>query len=266
LAVSAWWIVLSNESRELAQRNLVVSLEKLRDAQGELANTERLATIGQITATVSHELRNPLGALTTSVAVLKRSEGKAGPGWQGELDRIQRNVERCARIIEDLLQFSRRPHPDMAPLAIDSWIELHCAELRELSPVPVELDLRSGRVIQADGERLRQALVNLVQNAMQAIGEQPSREGKVVLSTENRGNVVCLSVTDNGIGMTEEIRARVFEPLFSTKTFGVGLGMAHVARIIQRHSGTITVTSEPGEGSRVEVKLPASDLEDAANG
>lgn len=266
LAVSAWWIVLSNESRELAQRNLVVSLEKLRDAQGELANTERLATIGQITATVSHELRNPLGALTTSVAVLKRSEGKAGPGWQGELDRIQRNVERCARIIEDLLQFSRRPHPDMAPLAIDSWIELHCAELRELSPVPVELDLRSGRVIQADGERLRQALVNLVQNAMQAIGEQPSREGKVVLSTENRGTVVCLSVTDNGIGMTEEIRARVFEPLFSTKTFGVGLGMAHVARIIQRHSGTITVTSEPGEGSRVEVKLPASDLEDAANG
>ena len=266
LAISAWWIVLSNESRELAQRNLVASLEKLNDAQGELAKAERLATIGQITATVSHELRNPLGALTTSVAILKRSQGMGGgSGWRREVDRIQSNVERCARIIEDLLQFSRRPHPNMAPLAIDSWVELNSAELKELSSVPIEFDLRSGRFIQADGERLRQALVNLVQNSMQAIDERPSREGKIVLSTENVGDVVCLSVTDNGIGMTQDICARVFEPLFSTKTFGVGLGMAHVARIIERHSGTITITSQPGEGSRVDIRLPVSDMEDSVN-
>ncbi len=266
LAVSAWWIVLSNESRELAQRNLIASLERLRDAQGELAKAERLATIGQVTATVSHELRNPLGSLMNSVAVLRRSYGKEGPGWQNELDRVQRNVERCARIIEELLHFSRRPHPNMAPLAIDSWLELHAGELRELSPVPIEFDLRSGRFIQADGERLRQALVNLVQNAMQAIGERRSDNGKVVLSTENIGDVVRLTVTDNGVGMTEEVRSRVFEPLFSTKTFGVGLGMAHVARIIERHSGTITITSQLGEGSQVEVRLPVSDVEGTGNG
>ena len=153
----------------------------------------------------------------------------------------------------------------MAPLAIDSWVELNSAELKELSSVPIEFDLRSGRFIQADGERLRQALVNLVQNSMQAIDERPSREGKIVLSTENVGDVVCLSVTDNGIGMTQDICARVFEPLFSTKTFGVGLGMAHVARIIERHSGTITITSQPGEGSRVDIRLPVSDMEDSVN-
>jgi len=267
LAVGAWWIVLSNESRELAQRNLVASLEKLRDAQGELARTERLATIGQITATVSHELRNPLGSLMASVAVLKRTPPDTSPGVRGELDRIQRNIERCARIIEDLLQFSRRPRMALAPLAIDSWIEQNAADLRALSDVSLDLDLRSGRFIQADGERLRQALVNLVQNAMQAAAEQhPAGEGKVLLSTENVGDVVRLSVIDNGVGMTEEVRARVFEPLFSTKTFGVGLGMAHVARIVERHAGTIVISSQPGKGSNVEVRLPAREMEGADNG
>lgn len=268
LAISAWWIVLSNESRELAQRNLVGSLEKLHQTREELTRSERLAAIGQLTATVSHELRNPLGTLMSSVAVLKRTGRLDGEDAQGELDRIQRNVRRCVRIIEDLLEFSRRPNVTMVPLALDAWIIEHAADLRSLSSVDLELELECDRMIEADGERLRQVLVNVVQNAMQAIQERtpPALTGKVVVATACEGDSVRITVTDNGVGMNEEVRARLFEPLFSTKAFGLGLGLALVQRIVERHGGSVAIASEPGIGTRVDIRLPAatSELADVA--
>ena len=111
LCIGAWWIVLSHESRELAERDLVASLERLRETQAELARNERLAAIGQITATVSHELRNPLGTLVTSLDILNRSLPAQGGPVREEMQRIRRNVWRCVHIIEDLLEYSRRKKP-----------------------------------------------------------------------------------------------------------------------------------------------------------
>lgn len=261
LAISAWWIVLSNESRELAHRDLVRSLEKLHATQDELARTERLAAIGQLTATVSHELRNPLGTLMSSVAILKRA-GHLDATAQDELERIQRNVRRCVRIIEDLLEFSRRPNVAMVPLALDAWLAEHAGELAALAPVKLEMRLGCDRVIEADGERLRQVLVNLVQNGMQAVQERtPRGDGRVVVSTAASEDEVVLSVRDDGVGMSEEVRARLFEPLFSTKPFGLGLGLALVRRIVERHGGTVSIASQPGMGSTVEIRLPVAKLE-----
>lgn len=268
LAISAWWIVLGNESRELAQRNLVGSLEKLHETREELTRSERLAAIGQLTATVSHELRNPLGTLMTSVAVLQRTGKLDGNPEQDELDRIQRNVRRCVRIIEDLLEFSRRPNVTMVPLALDAWIVEQAADLRALSAVDLALELGCDRMIEADGERLRQVLVNVVQNAMQAIMERSSARpaGRVVISTACQGDTVRITVKDNGVGMSEEVKARLFEPLFSTKPFGLGLGLALVRRIVERHGGSVSVVSWPEEGTSVDIRLPAgpSELADAA--
>ncbi|ADH88497.1 integral membrane sensor signal transduction histidine kinase [Ancylobacter novellus DSM 506] len=260
LAISAWWIVLSNESRELAQRNLVSSLEKLHATRAELTRTERLAAIGQLTATVSHELRNPLGTLMSSVAVLKRTGKFDSHDVHDEIDRIQRNVRRCVRIIEDLLEFSRRPNVSMVPLALDAWIIEHLTDLKSLSPVHLELHLGCDRMIEADGERLRQVLVNVVQNAMQAVQECPSaaRPGKVTIATACEDDRVCITVSDNGIGMSEEVQARLFEPLFSTKPFGLGLGLALVRRIVERHGGSVRITSVEQEGTCVEIRLPAA--------
>jgi signal transduction histidine kinase/purine-cytosine permease-like protein len=257
LAVGAWWIVLAHESRELAERDLVTSLERLREAQHELAQKERLAAIGQITATVSHELRNPMGTLVSSVEVLRRSLGQPSPQAQGELERIQRTVWRCVRIIDDLLEFSRRREPSLAPLAIDGWIAQQLAEQRGLGSVRLRLDLAAGVVVLADADRLWQALSNLLQNAAQAIEVQaPAAGGEVAVATRIEGDMLALSVADNGCGMTEAVRARMFEPLFSTKAFGVGLGMPLVKRIVAQHGGAVEVASEPGRGATVTIRLP----------
>ncbi|MEK0084423.1 ATP-binding protein [Benzoatithermus flavus] len=257
LAVGAWWIVLAHESRELAERDLVTSLERLREAQHELARKERLAAIGEITATVSHELRNPMGTLVSSVEVLRRSLHEPGPEARGELERIQRTVWRCVRIIEDLLEFSRRRELSLAPLAVDGWLRQQLAEQQGLGSVRLRLDLAAAAVVRADGERLWQAIANLLQNAVQAIeASTPQGGGEVTIATRIEGGTLVLSVADNGGGMEKTVRARLFEPLFSTKAFGVGLGMPLVKRIVEQHGGEVRVASEPGCGTTVALRLP----------
>jgi signal transduction histidine kinase/purine-cytosine permease-like protein len=257
LAVGACWIVLSHESRELAERDLVTSLERLRRAQADLAQNERLAAIGQLTATVSHELRNPLGTLVSSVEVLRRSLDRPNGKAASELERIQRNVWRCARIIDDLLEFSRKSQLALAPIQVDGWIEQQLTEYDGLNGVRLRLDLVPGATIRADGERLRQAFVNVLQNAVQAIeARQLEGGGELTISTRLEDDDLVLAVADNGCGMSPEIGARVFEPLYSTKAFGVGLGMPLVKRTVEQHGGSVLIESELGRGTTVVMRLP----------
>jgi len=257
LAIGAWWIVLAHESRELAERDLVTSLERLRRAQQELAQHERLAAIGQITATVSHELRNPLGTLVSSVEVLRRSLERPGAQTKKELERVQRNVWRCVRIIEDLLEFSRQNEPSSARIVLGDWIERQLADIEGLDGVLVRREIGADAVVRADPERLRQAFVNVVHNALQAIeAQQPEGEGELVIGARREGGEVVLTVADNGCGMPADVRARMFEPLFSTKAFGVGLGMPLVKRVVEQHGGAVTVASEPGRGTTIAMRLP----------
>jgi signal transduction histidine kinase len=171
-----------------------------------------------------------LGTLVASVELLERRLPRPDPQIAGELARIRRNVWRCVRIIEDLLAFSRKSAPALAPLAVDPWVAQQLAG---------------------------QALVNLIQNAVQAVeARQPPEGGEVTVSTVVAGEELVLAVVDNGCGMPAEVRARMFEPLFSTKAFGVGLGMPLVQRIVEQHGGRVTVESEPGAGTRVALHLP----------
>jgi signal transduction histidine kinase/purine-cytosine permease-like protein len=261
LGIGAWWIVLSHESRELAERDLVTSLEKLHETQNELAQTERLAAIGELTATVSHELRNPLATLTASVSVLSRSVESAEPKVRDELERIQRNVWRCVRIIEDLLEFSRKREATLRPVVVDDWVRQQIGEIERTNGIKVDLDLVSKAKVPIDSEKLRQAFVNILQNAFQALDcadERAPREREVVVCTRKVEDMVMLSVRDNGPGMDAEVQARMFEPLFSTKAFGVGLGMPLVRRIVEQHGGRVEVNSEEGRGTTVAIILPIS--------
>ncbi|WP_454811812.1 ATP-binding protein [Labrys neptuniae] len=256
LGIGAWWIVLSHESRELAERDLVASLERLHQAQQELASNERLAAIGQMTATVSHELRNPLGTLVTSADVLRRSLRDAGEPVMGELQRLQRNAWRCVRIIEDLLDFSRKRPLVLAPVAIDAWVRQQAGEQDAATRALITLDLEADCAVPADAERLRQAFSNVLVNAVQACEGKVEDEGAITIATRREGDRVVLGIADKGSGMSPKVAVRIFEPLFSTKAFGVGLGMPLVKRILEQHGGEVRVESEAGEGTLISLVLP----------
>lgn len=262
ICMGAWWIVLSHESRELAEHDLVTSLETLTETRQELMQIERLATIGQLTATVSHELRNPLGTLVFSVAVLNKYLSEAEPEVRDELERMQRNTWRCVRIIEDLLEFSRDKGVQMRPVEFDRWVALQLDEQELPDGVTLRTDLRSNATVMMDSEKFRQAFVNLVQNAHQAIALRDSDQppcGELKISTRTNGEMAEVSVSDDGCGIRPENHDKIFRLLFSTKAFGVGLGLPLVKRIVEGHGGDMDVESEWGKGTTVKVRLPVAD-------
>jgi signal transduction histidine kinase len=221
--------------------------------------SERLATMGQVTATVSHELRNPLGTLSSSLGVLRRVLRDADPAVREELERMQRNIRRCVRIIEDLLDFSREKAVDMRPVAMDRWLAAQLADITLPEYVALKLDLRSDASVLIDSAQFRQVIVNLIQNAHQAISlREPGGQsgGTVTVRTAAAGRTFELRVEDDGCGIRDEISDKIFKPLFSTKAFGVGLGLPLVKRIVERHHGEITIESSWGNGTVATVRLP----------
>jgi signal transduction histidine kinase/purine-cytosine permease-like protein len=260
ICVAAWWIVLAQESRELAERELISSLEQLGETRQELMQAERFAAIGQLTATVSHELRNPLGTLVSSISIIKRSlaglDGKVGR----ELAKMDRSIRRCVAIIDELTEFSRERKVYARPIPIDRWLAAELAEWHPPQTVALRDDLAAGTATMIDPERFRQVLVNLLQNAQQAIlgeAEDSPGAGVITVATRRLGDAVELTVTDTGPGLPIGARDKIFSPLFSTKAFGVGLGLPLVKRIVEAHRGSIAVDSEIGAGTVVRIRLPA---------
>jgi signal transduction histidine kinase len=259
VCVGAWWIVLSHESRELAERDLVTSLEKLTETRQELVRTERFAAIGQLMATVSHELRNPLGTVVSSMAVLRKYLDGPAPPVREEIERMQRNIWRCVAIIEDLLDFSRNKVANLEPVELDRWIATQLEENEVSAQITFETTFGSQATVLLDGVLFRQAFINLVQNAQQAIvvaRDFNTSLGQIAIATLISDGQAVVRITDNGIGIPRENRDKIFTPLFSTKAYGVGLGLPLVKRIIEQHNGRIDVESEWKMGTTVTIWLP----------
>jgi NO-binding membrane sensor protein with MHYT domain len=252
--------------RELVERRKIeVELREvnknLHAAMDKLSTTERLATIGQIAATVGHELRNPLASIRNSMQLVRQqTEGKA-LNVERALDRIDRNTERCASIIADLLNFARKKELEREPTVITTWLSETLDEHALPAQVRLERDLQAGDEIPIDRQKLRQIVVNLVDNAAQAMMDpqwQPAEDQarRITVRTESADQGVRLSIIDNGPGMAEDVLARIFEPLFTTKTSGIGLGMPIVQQLVEMHYGTITVDSVVGQGTTIRIWLP----------
>ncbi|HET6221493.1 MAG TPA: PAS domain-containing protein, partial [Dongiaceae bacterium] len=235
--------------------------EELRQTTDKLAQSEKLATIGQVAATVSHELRNPLGAIRNSMALVRQLTRDKQLGVERALDRVDRNIERCTAIISDLLDFTRRKELSRQPTAIDSWLQEVLAEQSLPADVMLARDLRASGEVAIDREKFRQVVVNLIENAAQALKDpiwQPpeGHRRSITVRTETAGPHVRLSVIDSGPGIASDVLARIFEPLFTTKSFGVGLGLPTVRQIVEQHGGTIDVESRINEGSSFTIWLP----------
>ncbi len=249
--------------RKKVEFELRAANDSLKAAMDKLANTERLATIGQVAATVSHELRNPLGAIRNSMAVIHRLTAGKNLGVERALERADRNVERCASIISDLLEFTRRKELERVPTPIAGWLDALLSE----HPLPegVELlrDLRAAGEAAIDREKFRQAMINLIDNAAQALEDPAWQPGadhprRITLRAESAGPHLRLTVADTGPGIAADILPRIFEPLFTTKSFGVGLGLPTVRQIVEQHGGTIDLESSPGAGTSFTIWLPRS--------
>ena len=241
---------------------------ELRATQDELINAERLAALGQLTATVAHELRNPLATIRTSVFSLRSKI----PGSTEEVDRpfqrIDRNIARCDRIIAELLDFSanKEPHLETVDLnqCVAAWVEDY--EASEGARLRLAIS-DSTATVRIDQDRLHQVIVNLLDNAAQAQEEvpgRPRRDAEIAVRTQLEGGHFILEVADDGPGIPDDVLPRIFEPLFSTKGFGVGLGLPLVKKIIDQHGGDIEVVTGVGDGTTFRIRLPLAISKEAA--
>ena len=229
-----------------------IAEQEKRDMQALLLRNERLATVGQLTATVAHELRNPMGTIQNSLYLLTQKLADEDRGTVDLVDRINRNIRRCDAIITELLNFTRDREILLVPTVIDSWL----ARLLDGYDLPegVELvrKLVSAARVPLDVAYFESAVVNVLTNAVQAVMEKhPEGGGRVEVRTLLENGRVGVVISDNGPGIAAGGNERVFEPLYSTRVYGVGLGLPTVKKVMEKHAGEVFLESAPDGGVRV---------------
>jgi PAS domain S-box-containing protein len=245
-------------NEELEQR-VIDRTAQLEAAQTELLRRERLATLGKLTATVSHEIRNPLATIRASTFSIRRKTQDKGLGVERALDRLERNITRCDDIIGELLDYTRMSEPSLRTVVFDEWLQQFLGE--QAFPQEIELvrELAAAVPVTLDPARFQRVMINLLDNACQAMTEQEQTDNLsriVQIHTTVIDGKVHLSLSDTGPGILPDVLPHIFEPLYSTKGFGVGLGLPIVKEIVQQHHGDIEITSEAGQGAQVTLRLP----------
>lgn len=236
---------------------------ELREAQAGFLRQERLAVLGQLTATVSHELRNPLGVIRTSAYVARENQKDKEPRVVRALERIERSVIRCDRIIDELLDFTRISTLDPESTIMDAWLDETLNEQHLPDQIEMKRDFSlPDIVVPFDRDRLRRAVINVFDNACQAMTSEDGMENAkpsiavLTVATRKTNGRVEIIFEDSGPGIPDDLLAQIFEPLFSTKGFGVGLGLPVVKQIMEQHQGGVEIESEEGRGTRVCLWLP----------
>jgi signal transduction histidine kinase len=245
---------------ELRARNdeLQAANDKLLETQEQLIRSEKLAAIGQLASGVGHELRNPLGAIKNAAFYIRRRAGntdlpKTEPRVMEFLSIIDEEVNSANKVITDLLGFSRMGKPAAAPTNIAGIIE----DALRYTPIPqgvtLAKEINNLPMVMVDGEQIKQVVVNIVLNALQAMPEG----GRLEIRASAKGKSVEVEFTDSGGGIPDEIKNKIFDPLFTTKAKGVGLGLSVCKTIMERHQGEIRVKSQVGQGTTFTISLPA---------
>lgn len=239
----------------------VVTMEDVSEVKAltdQLIRADRLAAMGELTAGVAHEVRNPLGIIRASVQLVE--DAGTDPSRVASATRvIKQEIDRLDRVIKALLDFGRPSVPTLREIDIEEVVGDVCLFTRQFagqSGVEIDTEFASGMpLVMADPDQLKQVFVNLISNAVQAM-EQTG--GTITVRVWDDDSFVFVSVGDTGPGMTPQELTKVFDPFYSTKDSGTGLGLTIVHRIIDQHGGRIEVASVPGEGTTFTVALPAA--------
>jgi signal transduction histidine kinase len=240
---------------EKANVDLNAALLAMQNLQQDLVTREKFATLGRLTATVSHELRNPLAAIRNCTFIIRQSLSKV-PELADFVSRIERNITRCDHIIADLLEYSRTRPLCLASTNLVPWLRKFTQDHDVPAGVTLKLDLPAEPVsAQIDDARFVRAIINLVENAQHAI-VATGQPGTITVSCGAEAEGSVISVRDDGPGIAPAVASRIFEPLFTTKNFGAGLGLSITKNLVAQHGGRIDLATRPGEGTTFTIHLP----------
>lgn len=223
-----------------------------KEMERQLLNATRLATIGETTSMVSHDLRNPLQAMLSATSILRGKLDQTDKTTEKMLDLIEESIRRSNQIVSDLLDYSREFSLQIEESDPRTAVETALSSLSIPDNIEIVNLATQGSKIRADVNRLERVFINLIQNAIDAMPDG----GKLTISSEESEGNVEISFTDTGMGMTVGTAKKVGTPLFTTKTKGMGLGLAICKRIVEAHKGSILIESAPDKGSTFTVKLP----------
>jgi signal transduction histidine kinase len=256
---------ISTLNLELAHK-----IRQLTEAQDDIIKKGKLAQLGSLVATVAHELRNPLGGIRTTAFTLKRKLKDSPVDVDAQMTRIENGVARCDGIIAQLLDFSRTQPLTLSEVEMNAWLrKLVEDEVAKFDPsISVQcLLLDRDVLVSCDPERLRRSVNNLLSNAAESLmnemhGTRSMRSAarEIIVAFTVKPTHYEISVADNGPGIPEDVLAKIGEPLFTTKSFGTGLGLAAVHKIMELHGGRMHVQSSLDSGATFTLQLPKNTL------
>lgn len=247
--ISATYEAPSGEQPGLIQ-GIIHDITKRKKAETELRNMEKLAVSGRIARTIAHEVRNPLTNVNLSVEQLRNELGEKGEEFQMYFDIITRNCERINQLITELLNSAKPATLQNAATSINDIVKETIALAKDridLKQIKLIEKLDSGSRVLADKEKLKTAFLNIVINAVEAMEEG---KGVLEITTNDRYDTCEVCIKDNGAGIKKDDLNKLFDPFYSGKPKGMGLGLTTAQNIIITHKGSIEVTSEPGMGTQ----------------
>ena len=256
---------------------------ELQEAQSQLIQTEKLASLGKLSASIAHELNNPLSGILTYAKLLSRKLRTGPPDADGvqaalqQLALVEREAQRCCGIVRSLLDFARQREPSFQPVDVEAAAAEALSLLSNrlaIQNVEVTQECAPAPTVQADFGQLRQAFVNILMNACEAMpkgGALHVVTREVSLPTAGRGGPLSptgksgpptrfaeVAISDTGQGIPPEHFSKIFDPFFTTKEKGTGLGLSVVYGIVEKHGGKILVDSRVGQGTTVTLRFPAA--------
>jgi len=239
--------------------------EKLEAAQRELIKQEKMSVLGQLTATVSHELRKPLGIIHSSQNHLREIIEERDEKTDKHLNRIEEQVRICDSIVSDLLEYTRTSRLKAARGNLSSWMNPLLDRVFEAEAISLKRNLPMDlpETIH-DWIKMQQTVINVLDNAIQAvkakaelcIREKRDFVPRIEVAMETGQELIVMKISDNGVGMDQDTLRQAFEPLFTTRARGTGLGLANVRKILKEHGGEIILSSEPGQGTMATLTIP----------
>ncbi|MBX7256088.1 MAG: PAS domain S-box protein [Candidatus Hydrogenedentes bacterium] len=243
------------DGKRIGSVKVFQDLTEIEALRTRVRQKDRLAALGEMAATVAHEIRNPLGGIRGFAALLARDIEEDDPRAR-LVDRIQVGAKELERVVNELLEYTRPIQLQLQTVSCKEAVEASLSYLTiDSSMITVRNEVSPDLRVMADAHRLRQTLMNILLNAAQSIESR----GEIRVWAEKDSGLVRLAVSDTGCGMSADQLEKVFSPFFTTKEKGTGLGLAIASKIVESHGGAIRVESEPGNGSTFYIALPSTE-------